>query len=340
MQRRVFALGVCLSVGLAGLMLGVSGGRTDEPAKQDKADQAKPDPAKEFAAIQKDWNDAQQAFFKAYGQAKTNEERQKLLKEQRPKPDAYVDRCLKLAEQSPESPQATQALFWAASNGRGTPAAKKAIAKLKDTIIAKADLDQLQKSLSGAPAFALGDLAPAVLEKVKKDLDHPKAVPLLMWVCQATMYAGGTDLGKLYDSTVDLLVGKFPEHKELAPLCQMLAQDQNPAWAEKHLRTLLAKNPAVGLQGKFALASLLANKDEASQPEAEKLLQSVVEELGNPEQKDANMLKEAKAELADIRVRGIGKTAPEIAGDDLDGKAFKLADYKGKVVLLDFWGFW
>ena len=44
--------------------------------------------------------------------------------------------------------------------------------------------------------------------------------------------------------------------------------------------------------------------------------------------------------MNDIKLRGIGKPVPEIAGDDLDGKAFKLSDYKGKVVLLDFWGFW
>ena len=35
-----------------------------------------------------------------------------------------------------------------------------------------------------------------------------------------------------------------------------------------------------------------------------------------------------------------GKAAPEIKGPDLDGKEFKLSDYKGKVVLLDFWGHW
>jgi peroxiredoxin len=32
--------------------------------------------------------------------------------------------------------------------------------------------------------------------------------------------------------------------------------------------------------------------------------------------------------------------APEIAGEDIDGKKFKLSDYRGKVVLLDFWGNW
>jgi AhpC/TSA family len=29
--------------------------------------------------------------------------------------------------------------------------------------------------------------------------------------------------------------------------------------------------------------------------------------------------------------------APEIDGEDLEGNHFKLSDYRGKVVLLDFW---
>jgi hypothetical protein len=35
-----------------------------------------------------------------------------------------------------------------------------------------------------------------------------------------------------------------------------------------------------------------------------------------------------------------GKAAPEIDGEDVDGKKFKLSDYRGKVVMLDFWGHW
>jgi len=35
-----------------------------------------------------------------------------------------------------------------------------------------------------------------------------------------------------------------------------------------------------------------------------------------------------------------GDLAPDIDGVDMDGVAFKLSDYKGKIVLLDFWGDW
>ncbi len=31
---------------------------------------------------------------------------------------------------------------------------------------------------------------------------------------------------------------------------------------------------------------------------------------------------------------------PEIEAEDLDGVTFKLSDYRGKVVVLDFWGNW
>ena len=36
----------------------------------------------------------------------------------------------------------------------------------------------------------------------------------------------------------------------------------------------------------------------------------------------------------------VGDLAPDIEGEDIDGKPFKLADYRGKVVVLDFWGHW
>jgi AhpC/TSA family len=42
------------------------------------------------------------------------------------------------------------------------------------------------------------------------------------------------------------------------------------------------------------------------------------------------------------RVEGlaVGNLAPDIENEDLDGETFKLSDYRGKVVMLDFWGNW
>ena len=50
--------------------------------------------------------------------------------------------------------------------------------------------------------------------------------------------------------------------------------------------------------------------------------------------------KRAEMELFEIRRLAVGMVAPEIEGKDIDGTPFKLSDYRGKVVLLDFWGHW
>ena len=36
----------------------------------------------------------------------------------------------------------------------------------------------------------------------------------------------------------------------------------------------------------------------------------------------------------------IGDVAMEITGEDVDGNPMKLSDYRGKVVMIDFWGDW
>lgn len=44
--------------------------------------------------------------------------------------------------------------------------------------------------------------------------------------------------------------------------------------------------------------------------------------------------------LAAIRAVGVGMTAPEIEGTDVDGMPLRLSDHRGKVVVLVFWGSW
>jgi thiol-disulfide isomerase/thioredoxin len=48
----------------------------------------------------------------------------------------------------------------------------------------------------------------------------------------------------------------------------------------------------------------------------------------------------AEAELYEFEHLAVGMVAPEIEGVDEDGVPFKLSDYRGKVVAIDFWGYW
>src|SRR5262249_51795303 len=120
-----------------------------------------------------------------------------------------------------------------------------------------------------------------------------------------------------------------------------LPRDTDAEWAEKHLRRLAEKNASevVKADARFGLASLLKNKDAAGQAEAVKLFQREIDEGANRPDRQ-RFVEQAKGELKEMLLLGVGKPAPEIAGLDLDGKPFKLSEYKGKVVLLDFWGFW
>ena len=48
----------------------------------------------------------------------------------------------------------------------------------------------------------------------------------------------------------------------------------------------------------------------------------------------------AKPKLLAIRSVAVGNVAPEIEGEDIDGMPMKLSDYRGRVVMLVFWGTW
>jgi cytochrome oxidase Cu insertion factor (SCO1/SenC/PrrC family) len=56
--------------------------------------------------------------------------------------------------------------------------------------------------------------------------------------------------------------------------------------------------------------------------------------------KNTTIADRAAGELFEIRNLAIGKPVPDIEGEDLDGKPFKLSEYRGKVVVIDFWGNW
>ena len=48
----------------------------------------------------------------------------------------------------------------------------------------------------------------------------------------------------------------------------------------------------------------------------------------------------ADAFLFELDHLQVGKTAPDFEATDEDGKKFKLSDFRGKVTVIDFWGFW
>ena len=71
-----------------------------------------------------------------------------------------------------------------------------------------------------------------------------------------------------------------------------------------------------------------------------KLLETCVEKYGDISMGRKTIGEIAEGQLFVLKYLQIGKVAPDIEGADLDEVAFKLSDYRGKVVVLDFWGDW
>ena len=93
-----------------------------------------------------------------------------------------------------------------------------------------------------------------------------------------------------------------------------------------------------GLFGKSYIEELrLTNRVEAIK-EVEALFVRAADKFGDIALPwDGTVAATAKLELVEIRTLAVGMQAPEIEGEDQDGKQFKLSDYRGKVVLLYFW---
>jgi thiol-disulfide isomerase/thioredoxin len=135
-----------------------------------------------------------------------------------------------------------------------------------------------------------------------------------------------------------------------------LAYNQDPKVDHKPdelLAGVIAKNTDKDALGHAHVALAMVLKAKAKQTSGQDktdLTKKAVESLSVAKAKyadvkagDGTVGKLADGLLAALKLADqlqIGKAVPDIGGDDLDGKAFKLSDYKGKVVMLSFWATW
>jgi len=154
------------------------------------------------------------------------------------------------------------------------------------------------------------------------------------------------DSCELYQRFADKYVASMKSER-LANMFQTLSYSTDKS-GEKVLRMLLDKDQRREVKGlaTLTLGQMLkrqadaqpAEQGEKTRKESESLFETAIEKYGDVQtQFYGPVSKKAKSELNALRFLSIGKPAPEVEGVDQDGKKFKLSDYKGKVVLLDFW---
>src|SRR5262249_2437788 len=188
----------------------------------------------------------------------------------------------------------------------------------------------------------------------------------LTWIAT---HASGDNRKKAFD----LLVANHIKSENIGDLCTQLMYEPS-AEHEAFMRRILDENPNLTAQGKacYSLAKMLDQvlevkrslgegrkraeqvhgkatvewiaglEGEDVSTEIEDLFERCTEDFADVElHKGYRKLGDlAKGDLFEKRNLVIGKAAPEITGKDIDGTEFKLSDYRGKVVVIDFWGYW
>jgi len=99
------------------------------------------------------------------------------------------------------------------------------------------------------------------------------------------------------------------------------------------------KTAAVFLKG---AALFGAKTDEKKSADGRAILKSIMDDpaMAAVKVSDTTYGKRIEGMFFSRDFLSLGKVAPDFDAVDQDGKAWKLSDYRGQVVVVDFWGFW
>lgn len=162
----------------------------------------------------------------------------------------------------------------------------------------------------------------------------------------------------LNDEQVELVLVEHLTDPRMGRLC-FAVSNRNEPWVEQILQATAARHPErnARAQATYALGDYWRNRalpygrDVPAAGRAQWLAEAAKQytevrqtytAVPTPDG-HAKLGDKAAAELRRIENLSrleVGRPAPEIEGEDTDSVRFKLSDYRGKVVLLDFWGHW
>jgi hypothetical protein len=268
-------------------------------------------PQQQVKALLRQYDEAAADFSKRFQKAVSEAEQERLFERHFPNPDDYAALLVQIAEEHPKDPAAVDALVWAARHSRRLRDGDTPFARASKVLIR----DHLASPKIGPFCMVL-----------RYDFDHPASVGVLRQVWRKNP-------DKKAQAVAGFALAKLLRQRAHMPdSLRKLTPQQLTAW-EKSL-------------GKDTFAALQRIDAAAERREAEEILDKLTQDrdyAGAPVDygnKKVTVGELAGRELFEIRRLQPGRKAPEIEGEDIDGKRFKLSDYRGKVVLLDFWGHW
>ena len=195
-----------------------------------------------------------------------------------------------------------------------------------------ADSDEARKKLVDTKFPKPNEYSDRILTILDEGVDKDIEFEALFWLSTSIRS----------ESATDRLFKDHAKNQEMHKLCLGMIYSPPNQENKDRLQMLISESPHRQVKGwaTFALASYLARNGEVDE-HVESLFNSAIDEFGDIEFRGKRTLGDmAKAALFEAKNLVVGKEAPDIEGVDLDGKEFKLSDYRGKVVMLDFWGDW
>lgn len=257
----------------------------------------------QFVALRDEYMKKQNDFSARYKAATSDEEKQKVA-ESYPDAAEYVPRILAIGQQAKGDPLAIECFTWVL---RQNP----------ERAMAESILDALQADHLASPALA--DL----IGSLRYGPTSVKVEPFLRAVIASSPHHDVQGFATI------TLAWRLASHAS-----------QRGSWERAKAETEEAASYRQYYGDEF-IAFLEQCDVAADSAASEALFEKVTKEFADVSHPRRGSLgKMAEAQLFELRNLQIGKVAPEIEGEDLDGVKFKLSDYRGKVVVLDFWGFW
>lgn len=178
---------------------------------------------------------------------------------------------------------------------------------------------------------------------VRQQPGSPESVDALRFAARILSASGRSFDGRHY---LDDLLGEAAEDPALIPSAlaavNALAGLPHSPELERYLRRVIddGETPAVRATAGVVLIGALTNAGaEDLGAEAMELSRLVADRFGVERCRGSTVREHLKEMLAAQQV-AVGSIAPEIRGADADGVPFSLSDYRGKVVVLDFWADW
>ncbi len=270
-------------------------------------------PAGQYRTLVRDYQTHQLAYHKAINRAKTDADRRKALSA-KPSPAEFAERFLELARADPKDEAGFDALSWILTYAPHGPESDEALGLLAREHVGNKRLGPVLQRLMSWRSPPAEDLLRAALAKSPHREARAQACYALATVLTAkAKQSPESDLedGEGEAKTLEEATPAKPPLEEAEALYQTLDTDYGDVrYVRKKTYADLAR---------AGLARL--------HPKAGRLETRPVPGDDDP----------GASALVGLDV---GMRAPEIEGLDTNGRPMRLREYRGAVVVLDFWGHW